>query len=41
MYLDGELTTFYRYVATYVREVAKFRGYTTTFGGYVADLEDT
>jgi hypothetical protein len=39
MYLGGQLTTFYRYVATFVREAATFSGY-TTFGGYVADLAD-
>jgi hypothetical protein len=32
MYLGGELTTFYRYVATFVGEVATFSGYKTTFG---------
>jgi hypothetical protein len=38
MYLGGQIT-FYRYVATFIGEVATFSGY-TTFGGYVADLAD-
>jgi hypothetical protein len=40
MYLGGQLTTFYRYVATFVGEVATFRGYTSTFVGNVAVLAD-
>jgi hypothetical protein len=40
MYLSGQLTTFYMYVATLVGEVAIFSLYTTTFGGYVVDLAD-
>jgi hypothetical protein len=33
MYLSGQLTIFYRYVATFVGEVVTISGYKTTFGG--------